>query len=187
MLQGCVFLRLLAALAVAFACVAPAGPALAAAGKGFLGVQGGIAMPTNASAVFAFGLNGLWQRSPRYGIGAFLLMYGARLESSTEAGQVISDYSVSLWGVEANYFFGGGLRGGARLGIMNSSGDYSASDASSEINIAENQDPLFLMPLVAYDYRFGKVSIGGEMGYFLGMGSGAPSGFLFMIAPKFWF
>lgn len=158
--------------------------------KGFVGIQGGLAFPSTSSAVFAFGINGMYRKTPRLAFGAFLILYGAGIQTSTDAGTANSETSSSLWGAEVDYFFPDSLKGfrvGARLGILSESTTVAASNSSSSIDLAEDQSPLFLMPMLSYDHMIGRFSVGGEAGYFLGMGHGAPSGFIFMLAPKFWF
>ncbi|HTL11134.1 MAG TPA: hypothetical protein VL588_01520 [Bdellovibrionota bacterium] len=177
-------------IALLFIALAPSKAWGAGDGKGFVGIEGGFAAPTNTSTVFTFGVQGMYRNSPRMGLGAFLITYAEGLRTSTNAGQATVDSSTILWGGEIDYFgFDSllGFRGGLRLGFMSANTSISASNSTDSVQITDSRSPLFLMPVLAYDYKINRFSLGAEASYFLGFGSGSPSGFLFVITPKFWF
>lgn len=153
-------------------------------------MQGGVAMPSNASATFAYGVVFVYKPGANFGVGAFLNKYGNGLDTESDTSTISTSSSNFWWGFEGDYFFKGSLNnfhGGVRMGFLSVSTEGTATDTTSgaSFSISEASTRFFVGPKLAYDYMMGRWSVGAELSWMISFGG--PKTIYFFPSVKFWF
>ena len=146
--------------------------------------------PSGSSGALTIGVSGTYKLSPIWGVGAFYQTYNVTAEAASSTANASVTTTKNIFGGELNIFFEGSLKGfiiGTRVGLMSSSAQASAADASSSITFGKNFTSFFMSPKLGYDVILGRFSVGGELGYGFGLDGYVPSLLSILVAGKFWF
>ena len=155
-------------------------------GLGFVGILGGMALPSNSSATFQYGVTSSYRVFGKLGVGFFLQRYGIGSEFTQDTSSASLSQTQFTWGAESHWYPSDGLSGfdlGLRMGFTSISRTATATSHVGTVTIAEDASSFVLAPRVGYDVRFGRFSAGGEVSYVL---TGVNI-FSLLIAGKFWF